>query len=75
MNIMATTQDVESLTNTIIMQIDATMRKNGVDVYPRMHNDVRPTVRKMVNEIMGQQFAELAVEESRLEPSRLVSNG
>lgn len=62
---MATTQDIDSLTNTIIMQIDATMRKNKLDVYPRMHNDLRPMVREMVKQIHDQQFAELAVEESR----------
>lgn len=64
---MATTQDTESLTNSILMQIDAVMRKNRLHVYPRLHGEFRPLIREMVNEIVAQQAAEAAVEDSRPE--------
>ncbi len=53
------TSDIDSITNSVIQQMDREMRKNGITTFTPDHDIYRPAVKAMVTAIVfDQQRAE-----------------
>ena len=60
------TTDVSSITNSVVMALDAVMRKNGIP-FANRHDEARELLTTLVASAVADHIADITVEETREE--------
>lgn len=60
------TTDVDSITNSALMALDAVFRRNGIP-FAHRHDEAREILRAMVASVVADEIASRVVEETREE--------